>query len=559
MAEKIEVILEKCLALLKAGETVEDCLRRFPDRRAELEPLLSAAAQLYAVPEISVSEDFRRESHDRLLAGIRNEAKPVAARRSRWITPNFRIFVPAAMVAALAILFWLVIPGITPVSVLTKINPDKFSLSVLSGEVETLAADSASWQKVNDTIALTTGTEVKTSDGARAVITFFDGSTATLDPGTEVTVAESSYVNQQSVHIVLNQFSGETWNNVIDSGTQQPYYAVQTPLVTLVAQGTSFNAGVDTTSGATNLSVIKGTVTVTDKQNNTVSVAQDQQLNIQNTLAAAVPENIPATKNELSLSLGPDGVCSVSDPNGASTGYLPNGISFNQIPNSTTGLSTNGQSIQIETPASGEYTITVRSIVLDDMVLGIQLIEGNRTVYQQNVTLPAATGSNWTVHIDLTNQVNITQSADIVSFEPVTGKTPETVVQMPLAIQRAAASAVAPATPNTGTAATGVTKTTPAINTAPAQSAATTTTKPSSAATVPPTVVPPVTSATGTATTKPPVVTVPPVAVTTNTTTPTTNTTTTTAVTTPAATPPGVKTTTTTTPKPSNSASGAVK
>ncbi len=168
---------------------------------------------------------------------------------------------------------------------------------------------------------------MRTSDGGHAVITFFDGSTATLDPGTEVTVAESSFINQQSVHIVLNQFSGETWNNVIGTGTQQPYYAVQTPLVTLVAQGTSFSSAVDTT-GATSLSVIKGTVTVIDKQNNEVSVVQDHQLNIQNTLAAAVPENIPAVINELSLSLSPSGVCSVSDPDGASTGYLPNGISF---------------------------------------------------------------------------------------------------------------------------------------------------------------------------------------------------------------------------------------
>ena len=560
MAEKIEIILEKCLTRLKAGETVEDCLRRFPDRRDELEPLLSAAAQLYAVPEISVSEDFRRESHDRLLAGIRNETKPAAAHRFRLITTNFRILIPAAMVAGLALLFGLVSPGLTPVPVPTKINPGKFSLSILSGEVETLAVNSTSWQTVNGTLELATGTEVRTSDGAHAVITFFDGSTATLDSGTEVAVAESSYINQQSVHIVLNQFSGETWNNVIGTGTQQPYYAVQTPLVTLVAQGTSFNAEVDTASGATSLSVTKGAVTVVDKQNNEVNVAQDQQLNIQNTLAA-IPENIPAAKNELSVSLGPDGVCSVSDPNGASTGYLPNGISFNQIPNSAAAFSTNGQSIQIEEPISGEYTITVRSVVQTDMVLGIQLIEDDLITYQQNVTLPAAAGNNWTVHLDLTQLANITQSADIVSFEPVTGKTPETVVQMPLAIQRAAAAAALAVTTNTGTPATGVTKTTPAISTAPAESAATTTTKPSSAATVPPTAAPTVTSTTETTTPKPPAVTVPPVAVTPIITTSTTTTmTTTTTATPPAVTPPGVKaTTTTTTPKPSSSASGAVK
>ncbi|MGD1040041.1 MAG: FecR domain-containing protein [Dehalococcoidales bacterium] len=556
MADKIEVILEKCLARLKAGDTMEDCLRRFPDRRAELEPLLSAAAKMYSVPEISVSEDFRRESHDRLLAGIRNEAKPVATRRFRLQKLNFRVIVPAAMVVLLALLFWLVSPGLTPASMPAQINPDKFSLSVLSGEVETLAANSTSWQAVNGTIELATGSAVRTSDGGHAVITFFDGSTAALDPGTEVTVAESSFVNEQSVHIVLNQLSGETWNNVIGTGTQQPYYAVQTPLATLVAQGTSFSSEVDT-SGATGLSVIKGTVTVIDKQNNEVSVAQDQQLNIQNTLAAAVPENIPAAKNELSLSLNPSGVCSVSDPDGASTGYLTNGISFNQIPNSSAALSTNGQSIQIETPVSGVYTITVRAIIPEDMVLAIQLVQNNQTVYQQNLTLTATTGSDWTVHVDLSNQANVTQSADIVSFAPVAGKTPATVVQMPLAIQRATPVAAVATTPNTGSAAAGITKTTTSTNTAPAVSAATTTTKPSSAAAVPPTAVPPITATTGTTTTKQPIVTVPPVAV-----TPSTTTTTTTPITTApsAVTPPTVKTTTaTTTTKSTSSAPNSVK
>ena len=559
MAEKIEIILEKCLARLKAGDTVEDCLRQYPERRAELEPLLSAAAKLYSIPGISVSEDFRRESRDRLLAGIQNEAKSVATRRFRLTKPNFRILVPAAMVALLALLFWLVSPGLTPASIPAQINPDKFSLSILSGEVETLAANSTSWQTVNDSGDLSTGTKVRTTDGGHAVITFFDGSTATLDPGTEVTVAESSFVNEQSVHIVLKQLSGETWNNVIGTGTQQPYYAVQTPLVTLVAQGTSFSSEVDTT-GATSLLVIKGTVTVIDKQNNEVSVAQDHQLNIQNTLAAAVPENIPTVKSELSLSLGPDGVCSVSDPTGASTGYLLNGISFNQIPNSNATLSINGQSIQIETPVSGVYTITVRSTIPEDMVLAIQLIQNNQTVYQQNVTLPAVTGSDWAVLLDLSNPANIAQNADIVSFAPVTGKIPATVVQMPLAIQRATAIAVIKTTTNTGSAAAGITKTTPATNTGPAVSAATTTTKPSPAETVPPTAVPPVTSATGTMTTKPPVVTVPPIAVTTITTTPATTTTTTTTTTAPSAvTPPTAKTTTTTTTKSTSSVPNAVK
>ena len=347
---------------------------------------------------------------------------------------------------------------------------------------------------------------------------------------------------------MLNQYSGETWNNVIGTGTEQPYYAVQTPLVTLVAQGTSFSSRVGAT-GATNLAVSAGTVTVIDKQNTQVNVGKDQQINIINNLtAAASPVDIPAPKNELSLSLSPAGVSSVCDPNGASTGYLPNGISFNQIPNSTVALSAKGQIIQIEQPVSGEYTITIRSTVQEDMVLAIQLIQNNQPVYQQNLALPAVTANDWTVHLNLTNPVSIAESNNIVSVEPLTGTSPESVVQMPLAIQRA----------------TGSTKTTTTTKTAPAVSAATSTTQPSSSNTVPPAPITKTPTTTGTTITtiKPPAVTVPPVAVTpitiTATTTPTTTTTTTTTTTAapPAVTPPAVKTTTTT---PSGPASNSIK
>jgi hypothetical protein len=548
MSDKIEIILEKCLARLKAGEKVEDCLRQFPDRRAELEPLLLAAAGLYSIPEISVSDDFRRESHDRLMARIRNESQSEASRRFRLPQLNFRVLVPAAMVALLALLFWLVSPGVIPAPVTANINPGKFSLSILSGHVETRAADENVWQNAENTTELITGTQVRTSADAHAVITFFDGSTAALDPGTEVEVAESSFVNALSAHIVLNQYSGETWNNVIGTGTEQPYYAVQTPLVTLVAQGTSFSSQVGA-AGATNLAVSEGTVTVIDKQNTQVNVGKDQQINIvTNLTAAASPVNISAPKNELSLSLSPAGVSSVCDPNGASTGYLPNGISFNQIPNSTVALSANGQIIQIEQPVPGEYTITIRSTVQEDMVLAIRLIQNDQSVYQQNLALPSVTANDWTVHLNLTNPAGITESNNIVSVEPLTGTSPESVVQMPLAIQRATALTAATATPNTGAAATGSTKTTATTKTAPAVSAATSTTQPSSGNTVPPAAITKITTTTGTITTtiKPPAVTVPPVAV--------TPTSTTTAP--PAVTPPVVKTTTTT---PSGAASNSIK
>jgi hypothetical protein len=512
MSDKIEIILEKCLARLKAGATVEDCLRDFPEQRAELEPLLLAAAGLYSIPEISVSDDFRRESHNRLMARIRAESSPEPSRRFRIpgirksTHPDFRLLVPAALIALLALIIWLVNPQTLPASVPVTVNANKFALSVLNGTVETRSTGTTAWQTAGNMNDLATGTGVRTSSDAHAVITFFDGSTAALDPETEVDVVESSLLGQ-SAHIVLNQYSGELWNHVIGSGNEQPYYAVQTPQVTLVAQGTSFSSQV-AAAGGTNLAVIEGTVQVIDKQNTEVSVTKDQQLNVANNLAAAAPaESIPAVKNELSLSTDSSGISSVSDPNGASTGYLPNGISFNQIPNSKVTLSGNEQLIQIEEPLSGEYTITVRSIIKADVTLAIQLVQNDRPVYQNKVVLAAASGDAWTVHFNLATLATTAQSENTVSVAPLTGKSPESVVQMPLAVQRATSLTAAATNPNTAPAAISSTKTTAITKPAVTVSPTTTTTKPSTGNTLPS-----ATSTTTTATTpvtKHPVVTVP--------------------------------------------------
>ena len=475
MAGRIELILDKCLARLKSGETVADCLRDFPEHRAELEALLSAAASLNSVPKVTVSEEFRRLSHARLIARIRQESKPQTATRfcipvfNRITQINWRPLVPAAMIALLVLTIWLFGPQDIP----SNIHAGEFTLSVLGGNAQTRPAGSNVWQEAKATSELSKGAAVRTSAEAYAVITFFDGSTVELDPKTEVEVIDSSFPDGQSAHIVLNQLSGKTWNHVIGNGDEQPYYEVQTPQVTLVAQGTSFSSEIKDT-GATNLSVIEGTVKVTDKQDTEIIVAKDQQLSITNNLTATSPVHIPAVKNELVLSVGRSGISSVCGPNGTSTGLLPNGVSFNQIPNSKVALTANEQRIQIQEPAPGEYIITVRPVTEEEVTLSIQLILNDKLAYQNKIVLPATIGDGWTVHFNIAAPISASLNNNIVSIEPLTGKAPESVVQKPLAIQRATSiSATATAKPTTTTKTT-----TTATNVAPTATQTTTTVKP---------------------------------------------------------------------------------
>ena len=56
-------ILDECLERLLTGqETVEQCLQRYPEYAAELEPLLRTAALMKKAVEVKPSADFRAKA-----------------------------------------------------------------------------------------------------------------------------------------------------------------------------------------------------------------------------------------------------------------------------------------------------------------------------------------------------------------------------------------------------------------------------------------------------------------------------------------------------------------
>jgi len=69
MAE-IEHLLARCLTVIEEGQTIEECLARYPDRRDELEPLLRAAQVARAAPLVIPSSGFREGSRDRMVSMI---------------------------------------------------------------------------------------------------------------------------------------------------------------------------------------------------------------------------------------------------------------------------------------------------------------------------------------------------------------------------------------------------------------------------------------------------------------------------------------------------------
>jgi hypothetical protein len=83
----IEIILDRCLEEIHAKRaTVAECLARYPDL-GELGPLLEMALAIERVPDVTPSDEFRRQTRERLLHAADPEASRTDTRADR--APSF--------------------------------------------------------------------------------------------------------------------------------------------------------------------------------------------------------------------------------------------------------------------------------------------------------------------------------------------------------------------------------------------------------------------------------------------------------------------------------------
>lgn len=117
-----EDILDNCIvAIRELGRTVDDCLARYPDQRAELEPLLRLTVRLQAARTLQAPPDFRRTAAARmhnLVASRPRRAERTAIRtnplRHVWsgLQAAFRLQkAPATVVVGVVVALLLLVGG----------------------------------------------------------------------------------------------------------------------------------------------------------------------------------------------------------------------------------------------------------------------------------------------------------------------------------------------------------------------------------------------------------------------------------------------------------------
>jgi hypothetical protein len=93
--------------------------------------------------------------------------------------------------------------------------------------------------------AFANGDVVKSNDSGRAVLTFFDGSSLAVDPGSQVRVVSLNRVAGDGLQVTIEQTFGRTWASVQKLKTPDSKFEVRTPSSTAAVRGTAFQTIVE--------------------------------------------------------------------------------------------------------------------------------------------------------------------------------------------------------------------------------------------------------------------------------------------------------------------------
>ena len=238
------------------------------------------------------------------------------------------------------------------------------TVTIISGDIQVRHGATASFVSATDGEVLVAGDTVRTGGDARAVLTYFEGSTVSIEPNSELTIDKASALTDGSTIVLMQQNFGRTWHVVTKLITGNSKYEVKTPASTASVRGTAFQ--VDSDSERTIVTTTEGTVVDRvadpDHQGQTVDVpvpagrTHEQKKNARPAPAAAAPQ----PERTVTVTLD-DQSSLVVDAQGRANGIDKNGKKHLETPGAQL-LKTNDGKLQIVLPnvSDGRFEALIR-------------------------------------------------------------------------------------------------------------------------------------------------------------------------------------------------------
>jgi len=152
------------------------------------------------------------------------------------------------------------------------VSAEAVSIGAAEGKVLYLHAGSYTWAQVSTGQVLSPGDQLKTASGARATVTFDDGSRVELNPGSSFTLKEAT---PQASGMELKLGSLKAWI----SKSLNRRFQVRTPTAVCSVRGTEFGVDVGE-SGDTRVQMFGGLLAVADKAGNEVLIKDQESIGV---------------------------------------------------------------------------------------------------------------------------------------------------------------------------------------------------------------------------------------------------------------------------------------
>lgn len=117
------------------------------------------------------------------------------------------------------------------------------TLTIIGGDVLVSRAGGA-FSAASDGQVLEPGDAIRTGSGSRAVLTYFEGSTVSIEPDSELAIDQARTEADGSTVVLMSQNLGRTWHLVTKLIAGGSRYEVRTPAATASVRGTAFEVGV---------------------------------------------------------------------------------------------------------------------------------------------------------------------------------------------------------------------------------------------------------------------------------------------------------------------------
>ena len=396
--DRLARALDDCLDRLRSGTKVEECLAAYPGLREELEPLLVAAATVSAAAVSSLPADRRARHRARLIGALQAPARSSAGAGWRW---GRWLLAPAAAIALFAALAF----GLG-----TSQAPDSAEaatiLTVLQGDVRVESIGGTVIAR--DHLQIQPGDRVVTGKGGRAVITFFDGSTITLDGDTTLAIRTIS-AQKNSARVVVTQSRGSTWTHV-PTVLRPSQIEIETPNARVQTREAAFSTTVDA-NGRTLVGATTGALELSSGgQRAAVSGGQGAAVDSSGALGRVAVVSEPS---ELVLRVSGSVLPFLTDPGEGVVGIPLPGVLVNQVPGATMARDGDQLVLRVPAPKDGTYLLVLRGIGAGKVTVKADLIPAGGA---ESMSLTVSAGQIW--------RIGLTVESGRLSVSPVAAGEP---------------------------------------------------------------------------------------------------------------------------------------